>query len=416
MVITNSTISGNTAGEHGGGISQSIRGSLNINSSTITDNHADGDGGGLRLTPSEGFHISHSLVSGNTASGDGAEIVAMSPQSSPVTHEFNIFGVDNQSGVVGFTPGPTDIVPAAGVDIGDILDPMLADNGGSTPTHALVPGSLAIDAGQADCTDAGGNPLTTDQRGSPRPVDGNGDSVAACDIGAFELQASDLSQVIDFEGLPAGKVVKRIYADGGFGPIQVRGFLDSKCMHNAAVVFDSSCANGVCSGGDDDLGTPNETFGGPGVGMGGEASRLSANDTPLGNLLIVHEKCREVSDRFVEDPNDTRGDSQITLRFPEPVRVFSYTIIDHEKSQGERDRVTFYGPQGKSLASMSSPDTGDNGKAVVETTSDGTGIGGVMRIVFKRTGSRGLDNIVFTPDASVITQHRGLESRHRGGR
>jgi hypothetical protein len=59
----------------------------------------------------------------------------------------------------------------------------LADNGGSTETIALLPGSPAIDAvPTADCTDTSGNPVTTDQRGVSRPQG------TACDIGAFELQ------------------------------------------------------------------------------------------------------------------------------------------------------------------------------------------------------------------------------------
>ena len=40
---------------------------------------------------------------------------------------------------------------------------------------------------------------------------------------------------------------------------------------NAAVIFDSSCQPGGmpadCSGGDADLGTPNQDFGGPGAGI-----------------------------------------------------------------------------------------------------------------------------------------------------
>ena len=61
----------------------------------------------------------------------------------------------------------------------------LADNGGPTMTHALLPGSFAIDQIPAvDCGDAAGAPLTTDQRGEPRPE--TGDSM--CDVGAFEVQ------------------------------------------------------------------------------------------------------------------------------------------------------------------------------------------------------------------------------------
>ncbi len=51
-----------------------------------------------------------------------------------------------------------------------------------------LPGSPAVDAGETVCTDANGVPLTTDQRGLPRPVDGNNDGIVNCDIGAVELQ------------------------------------------------------------------------------------------------------------------------------------------------------------------------------------------------------------------------------------
>jgi hypothetical protein len=61
----------------------------------------------------------------------------------------------------------------------------LQNNGGLTPTHALNPGSAAIDASgvNAACPAA-------DQRGLPRPQDGNGDGSAACDLGAYEVYIS----------------------------------------------------------------------------------------------------------------------------------------------------------------------------------------------------------------------------------
>jgi hypothetical protein len=71
--------------------------------------------------------------------------------------------------------GTSDIV-----GLPPLLGP-LGDNGGPTPTHALLPGSPALDAGDpAGCRDSQGTLLTSDQRGEPRPQ-GN-----ACDIGAFE--------------------------------------------------------------------------------------------------------------------------------------------------------------------------------------------------------------------------------------
>ena len=56
------------------------------------------------------------------------------------------------------------------------LDPTLADNGGQTLTHALLPESSAIDTA-GDCG------VETDQRGMPRNDD-------ACDSGAYEFQCS----------------------------------------------------------------------------------------------------------------------------------------------------------------------------------------------------------------------------------
>lgn len=66
----------------------------------------------------------------------------------------------------------------------------LANNGGSTSTHALQAGSVAIDHVMSGCTDQQGNSLTTDQRDMTRPQDGNTDGVARCDVGAYELSAA----------------------------------------------------------------------------------------------------------------------------------------------------------------------------------------------------------------------------------
>ncbi len=65
----------------------------------------------------------------------------------------------------------------------------LADNGGDTKTHALPVNSPAVDAGNnATCP-------ATDQRGTTRPIDGDGNGTATCDIGAFELTRQSISSV-----------------------------------------------------------------------------------------------------------------------------------------------------------------------------------------------------------------------------
>ncbi len=62
-----------------------------------------------------------------------------------------------------------------------------------TWTHGLLAGSPAIDAGSPS---AAGSALdacaATDQRGIARPQDGDADSTARCDIGAFERQPGEV--------------------------------------------------------------------------------------------------------------------------------------------------------------------------------------------------------------------------------
>jgi hypothetical protein len=80
------------------------------------------------------------------------------PTGTVASDNFNLFGHDASAGIVGFTPGATDVVPSQALT--DILDGTLASNGGPTKTHALVFGSPAIDAVPAvSCATA------TDQRG-----------------------------------------------------------------------------------------------------------------------------------------------------------------------------------------------------------------------------------------------------------
>jgi hypothetical protein len=164
-LIENSTISGNKA-TYGGGIFN--RATLTVSNSTVVKNAAFDGGGAFNL---DDLTLKRSLISGNRAFF-GREI---DNYGTVARDNYNLFGTNDYDGVLGFSPGASDVVPYSGVFIGDILAP-LADNGGATRTHALVAGSPALDAAPADA-----DCPAVDQRGVARPQG------ASCDIGSFEM-------------------------------------------------------------------------------------------------------------------------------------------------------------------------------------------------------------------------------------
>jgi hypothetical protein len=166
LTLTNSTVSRNLAVEAGGGIDNMIRATLIA--STVSGNSAT-QGGGIENTGT--LTLTNSLVDGECE---------ISPHPS-VTVTSNGYNIESPGDTCGFDQ-PTD---QANVTAADLSLSPLADNGGPTETHALLPGSAAIDLiPEVDCVDAGGEPLTTDQRGEPRPDAGG----TMCDVGAFEVQ------------------------------------------------------------------------------------------------------------------------------------------------------------------------------------------------------------------------------------
>tara|TARA_R110002111_G_scaffold247140_1_gene309996 strand:+ start:270 stop:17531 length:17262 start_codon:yes stop_codon:yes gene_type:complete len=173
--LSNVTFSGNEAGKEGGAIHNT--GELTINNTTIYDNFTEGTGGGIySVAASASVNIRNTIVAGNNALLSGADVTGVFTSDG-----HNLIGTRGVS--AGFINGfNDDIVGSNGQRIDPVLSP-LQDNGGPTFTHALLVGSLAIDAG--DNTDG----VVIDQRGATRPTD------TTSDIGAFEIVTPSISIV-----------------------------------------------------------------------------------------------------------------------------------------------------------------------------------------------------------------------------
>jgi filamentous hemagglutinin family protein len=183
VTLTNSTVSGNTA-TVGGGIAVSDGGT--ITNSTITNNTATNtatpdDGGGIFLIGGT-LTIANSIVAGNFK---GATVQDLDIADFPAL------------GAVGFTDGGNNIIGAndgfestfaTSALVGTIANPVnpqlapLGNYGGTTQTHALLPNSPALDAGNN-----ANAPVGDDQRGATRIFG------SAVDIGAVESQGFSLT-------------------------------------------------------------------------------------------------------------------------------------------------------------------------------------------------------------------------------
>ena len=146
LTLTNSTISGNLVGTDGGGIYNST-GTATINNSTITNNRADaggtdaGTGGGIHNDGTGTLTLNSTIVATNFVGTDDVR----DNISGTASGSSNLVGVDTR--LTGLTNGVDgNIVGTAANPIDPGLQP-LADNGGPTQTHAILPNSPAPQCG-----------------------------------------------------------------------------------------------------------------------------------------------------------------------------------------------------------------------------------------------------------------------------
>ena len=183
LTLTNSTLSNNTASRDGGGL-YAMGGQIKFLNATLADNAVAvppgtsyaGLGGGVYLTGSAIVTTQNTLLASNTHRYG---------INSPVSDDCYTYFFTLRS--LGFNLIQTLAnCTLSGTTFGNITgqDPQLGplqNNGGATLTRAPATSSPAIDHGDsATCP-------SIDQRGFRRPLDGNHDGTATCDIGAVEI-------------------------------------------------------------------------------------------------------------------------------------------------------------------------------------------------------------------------------------
>jgi len=191
---------------------------------------------------------------------------------------------------------------------------------------------------------------------------------------------------IEFDNLDKGDFIDSVSTR--FGPVYVNATNPgNQPERNAAMVFDTR----EPTGGDEDLGTPNQDFTfvdpisgntlpGPGVGVAGKADSKFRNDNFRGNVMIITE------DFDSEDPDDNAGGGTMVFRFDSigPIILHSISFVDGE------DVIQVF--INNSNVPVETSVVGDNGYQ----TLDLGGVSNVTQVVIQSGGSFSVDQICFS--------------------
>ena len=209
LTIINSTIGENSAtsgATAGAGVGVGRTDNVKLYNVTIANNDsANGSGGGIGFG-GEPFNtyvleIQNSVIANNSA------------PTSPDCYTDDVTVISNGYNLIEDTTG-CNFSAATGDIVGQ--DPILGSLSTSGIYHPLI-GSPIIDAGNPAAPGSGGNACeATDQLGRTRPIDGNSDTNAICDIGAYESDPPSQSEIDTIEiysGSPQFGIVSSVFND-----------------------------------------------------------------------------------------------------------------------------------------------------------------------------------------------------------
>jgi hypothetical protein len=180
-VLNNLTLSGNTAITSGGGLYASSW--FRLKNSTIARNRSGPGGGGIHYggASTTGVNLANSLLIDNTRSGGLADDLQCN-SSQLGSRSYTMIGAISNCMFASFSGIPSS---------SDARISPLFDFGTGVPTHALMPGSAALNAGNPSSSNANTACLSSDARGVSRS--------APCDVGAYEQTYSvTLNSFSDF--------------------------------------------------------------------------------------------------------------------------------------------------------------------------------------------------------------------------
>ncbi len=190
----------------------------------------------------------------------------------------------------------------------------------------------------------------------------------------------DFSQDANGNPLPSGTIIDEQFASWGLHITS-----DNQGSH-ATMIFDSE----AITGGDTDLGTPNQNFGGPGIGTGGQAGKIGENNQALGNSLILANSNNAPA-------NDFSGGGEFTFSFDTPMDISYLEIVDIDYGEIE-NRVRLYDSSNNLLLEKRIIAYGNNSyQVVVLGTAD------VSKMVIEIEGSGSIQTLNFcdAPPASA---------------
>ena len=195
VYVENSTISGNLALKHGGGVYMGpvldvpANPTVAISSSTITNNTADSsgieatNGGGIyNQSTTKSVRLENTILADNLDASTGTFALKMHDCYGDINLEgYNLIG---RSGGCILDSDGSSLIGDSSAPIDPFLKPLDQD-GYAIPTHGLLYNSPAINGGDpTGCKNPDGIAITSDQRGENRPYG------SACDIGSVEAQFS----------------------------------------------------------------------------------------------------------------------------------------------------------------------------------------------------------------------------------